>query len=146
MLTLQPSKKQDLRFFAEMETAQDTSSFIIPYTKEQHITEMAKSEINYLSIYQNNTLIGFIILALESGTRVEFRRIVIAQKGHGYGQKAMQLLEQYCKQELQKRVIWLDVFASNKRGIHIYQKLGYQQFEVAEHEGKTLLLMQKELH
>lgn len=146
MLTLQPAKKQDVALFTQMEMAQDTSSYIIPYTEEQHIAEMEKNEIKYLSIYQQNTLIGFIILALESGTRVEFRRIVIAQKGCGYGQIAMQLLEQYCKQELQKRVIWLDVFESNKRGIHIYQKLGYQQFELAEHEGKTLLLMQKELY
>lgn len=146
MLTLQPAKKQDVPIFTQMEMAQDTSSYIIPYTEEQHIAEMEKNEIKYLSIYQQNTLIGFIILALESGTRVEFRRIVIAQKGCGYGQMAMQLLEQYCKQKLQKRAIWLDVFESNKRGIHIYQKLGYQQFELAEHEGKTLLLMQKELY
>lgn len=146
MLTLEVATKKDVCSFVQMESAQDTSCYIIPYSEQQHIAQMEKQQIRYLSIFHENTLVGFVILALETEDRVEFRRIVIANKGQGFGQTAMQMVEQYCKQELQKTRIWLDVFESNQRGIHIYQKLGYQQFEATESLIELVLLMEKELY
>ena len=52
-------------------------------------------------------------------------------------------MEDYCRSRFNSRRIWLDVFAFNARGIHVYNKLGYQQFKSGEYESKTLLYMEK---
>lgn len=145
MLTLSPSSLEQAQAFSDMEQADGTSVFIYPYSAQKHTAEMASDDIVYLSIYQQNKLIGFIILALENEGRVEFRRIVIAEKGKGFGQLAMQKMEQYCKDELQAKSIWLDVFELNTRGMHIYQKLGYSTFKKQESQGKVLVFMEKSI-
>ena len=84
------------------------------------------------------------ILALDSDlTSVEFRRIVVAAKGAGIGQAAIAAMEAYCVEALRRQRIWLDVFASNPRGLHIYQKLGYRRFDSGELDGRKLLYLQK---
>ncbi|MBO2649734.1 hypothetical protein I6M51_10365 [Shewanella algae] len=55
----------------------------------------------------------------------------------------MQLMEEYCLNELNASRIWLDVFDINEVGRHIYQKLGYCEFDTTEVNGKRLLFMQK---
>jgi RimJ/RimL family protein N-acetyltransferase len=84
-------------------------------------------------------------LSQESQDTVEFRRIVVASKGKGLGQLAIKEMEQYCAEHLNCSKVWLDVFESNSRGIHIYQKLGYTQFKEALYEGRSLLFMEKRL-
>ncbi len=145
MITLIPAKEEELNEFIVMESNQDTAEFIIPYSLEQHTQAFADESIVYLSIYQEQTLSGFIILALESDHSVEFKRIVVSTKGQGIGQIAMKQMEQYCAGKLGCDRIWLDVFAENDRGLHIYQKLGFQLFNTSEFQGKSLLLMEKRL-
>lgn len=145
MIELEKSKLTDVERFVEMEQAADTSGFILPNSAQQHRIAMAQPHTVYLSIYDNQSLIGFIILARDGETCVEFRRIVVSAKGRGIGQRAISKMEQYCVDELGCKRIWLDVFAENTRGIHIYQKLGYKQFKQAEHNGQPLLFMEKSL-
>lgn len=145
MLILRPSQLDEAGVFVQMEKREDTSAFIIPYSEAKHKIEMQNNDIEYLSIYQQQKLIGFIILSVKEIDRVEFRRIVIAEKGQGFGQDAMRLMERYCKQTLRANAVWLDVFATNSRGIHIYQKLGYKQFQKGEFQGRHLLIMEKKL-
>lgn len=145
LLELKPSQMNEVNSFIQMEALEDTSYFIIPYSESEHQIEMRKEAIEYLSIYHQRKLIGFIILSLEEKGRVEFRRIVIAEKGQGFGQASMKLMERYCEHNLQAQSIWLDVFSSNLRGVHIYQKCGYQLFEEGEFKGRRLLMMEKKL-
>lgn len=145
MLTLKAATVEQAPLFVQMERQEDTSSFILPYTEAKHRLEMAKPDVEYLSIYHQQELVGFVILAHESDDRVEFRRIVVNVKGQGFGQAAMALVEDYCKEELAASSLWLDVFESNQRGVHIYKKLGFQEFKKSEFEGRTLLFMEKSL-
>ncbi|MCO7187431.1 MULTISPECIES: GNAT family N-acetyltransferase [unclassified Pseudoalteromonas] len=144
-IELKKSKPSDIARFVEMEGAADTSGFILPNSAEQHRAALAQPHTVYLSIYDNQSLVGFIILARDGETCVEFRRIVVSAKGRGIGQHAISKMEQYCVDELGCKRIWLDVFAENTRGIHIYQKLGYRQFKQGEHNGQPLLFMEKSL-
>ncbi|KXF80980.1 GNAT family N-acetyltransferase [Enterovibrio coralii] len=144
-LHLRPSKGNEFLRFSEMEASQDTCQMIIPYTAEKHKSESEKPGVIYLSILVDNTLSGFFILALDGDSSVEFKRIVIADKGKGIGQLAIRAMEAYCKDTLHKARIWLDVFEDNARGQHIYAKLGYQPFSTSSFEGRTLLLMEKSL-
>jgi len=129
MIELRESIPADIPAIIEMEKDADTSGFILPYSPERHRSELAKPAVVYLSILNAGELAGFLILVLEAdGRSVEFRRIVVAQKGIGLGQVAIQAMEDYCRERLARSRIWLDVFAFNQRGKHIYQKLGYRRF------------------
>lgn len=145
VLELRKSVLSEASAFVEMECSSDTKGFVIPYSVEKHVSLIESNEVVYLSLYDENELSGFIILSQESQDTVEFRRIVVASKGKGLGQLAIKEMEQYCAEHLNCSKVWLDVFESNSRGIHIYQKLGYTQFKEALYEGRSLLFMEKML-
>jgi len=144
VIELISASTQDLSTFIEMESASDTSEFIMSYSREQHQIEMTNSNVIYLSIMVKDGISGFIILSTDNDFRdVEFRRIVVAPKGQGVGQLAIKAMEQYCAAILKANRIWLDVFETNNRGQHIYQKLGYKIFRSDKVKGDTLLYMEK---
>jgi RimJ/RimL family protein N-acetyltransferase len=147
MIELRESIPRDIPAFIEMEKDADTSDFILPYSPERHQSEFAKPDIVYLSILNAGELAGFFILVLEAdGRSVEFRRIVVADKGKGLAQAAIPAMEEYCRERLGRNRIWLDVFEFNQRGQHIYQKLGYRRFDQGEAEGKVLFFYDKLLN
>ena len=144
MLEVHDSKIDELGAFAEMETAADTAEFILPYGLERHRREFERDDIRYLSIFDDDVLAGYFILVLEAdGRSVEFRRIVVAAARRGIGQAAIRLMENYCREDLGRERIWLDVFEFNQRGRHIYEKLGYRFFDRGEVDGKPLLFYDK---
>ena len=146
MIKLRKAREDEISSFVEIEKLDGTSGFIIPYSVEQHHAEMHKPNVVYLSIVSKDTLLGFIILATgDDSESVEFRRIVVASKGRGTGQSAISEMERYCADVLKCNRIWLDVFEINKRGQHIYNKLGYRQFKTGEYNGKALLYYDKRL-
>ena len=129
-----------------MEQDADAAPNIDPYSYEQHLAEYNRSDIVYLSIYDNHELAGFFILALDpDNTSVEFRRIVVARRDKGIGQQAIFKMETYCREHLKRNRVWLDVFDFNQRGQHVYVKLGYQLFDKKDFYGKTLLCYQKSI-
>ena len=146
LIRLRQSREDEISSFVDMERLEGTSEFIIPSSKESHLDEFLKNDVHYLSILSNDSLVGFIILVVESDTNsVEFRRIVVASKGQGIGQSAIHEMEKYCAQTLTCGRIWLDVFKSNNRGKHIYEKLGYKTFRTDSCDGKVLLFLEKKL-
>ncbi|MBY5947768.1 GNAT family N-acetyltransferase [Photobacterium rosenbergii] len=128
-----------------MEQDKDTLEFILPNSLEEHITLINSSDVLYLSVYQNGSLVGFCTIVADNQGSAELRRIVIASKGNGLGQQVIKEVERYCSQKLQCSKLWLDVFKFNSRGIHIYTKLGFTQFKTGSYQGKELLFMVKEL-
>lgn len=145
MLRLKGSLPDEIAKMIALESESDARSFIIAYSAEKHLEEMQKSDVIYLSIYNGELFLGFIILVKDDNQSVEFKRIVVAQKGKGIGQLAIKLMEQYCKENLNARRIWLDVFAANLRGQHIYKKMGFQQTGADEINGETILFFEKNL-
>ncbi len=145
-ITLTRASDADADYFAAMEQEPDTREYIIPYTALDHREKIRDSSLVYLKIEERGSTVGFIILRLEpDGRSVEFRRIVVSEKGRGIGQAALISMEEFCLTRLGRSRIWLDVFEHNLRGQHVYQKLGYRRLEDqrAEHEGKTLLFYDK---
>ena len=143
---LRRSHEQQLLLFERMEQASDTRDFVIPYSLEAHREHFSRSDIVYLSVLSEGRLAGFVILVLDpDGVSMEFRRIVVAEKGKGIGQMAISEVEAFCSHELGRTRIWLDVFQHNARGRHIYEKLGYRLFGTRFVDEKLLLLYEKRL-
>lgn len=145
MVEIQQSKVEEINDIVAMERDIGTSRFINPYSKEQHLYEMKQDQIIYLSIYWRQKLVGFIILAHEEQNCVEFRRIVVAVKGQGIGQLALNAMESYCKHKFGCKRIWLDVFEDNTRGVYLYKKMGFKQFRSQKLKQRNLLFMDKKL-
>ncbi|MCP4764961.1 MAG: GNAT family N-acetyltransferase [Gammaproteobacteria bacterium] len=147
MIELCVSGVEELPDFCTMEQDEGSRRFVLPYSLAQHRREHAREDIVYLSIYHTDELAGFFILVLEPDqTSIEFRRIVVANTDAGIGQPAIRAMETWCAEHLQRNRIWLDVFEFNKRGRHIYEKLGYCLFDSRDHDGKKLLFYQKNIN
>jgi RimJ/RimL family protein N-acetyltransferase len=107
---------------------------------------MAEPGIVYLRILARGEPAGFFLLALDpDGRSVEFRRVVVAPERRGIGQAAIRAMETFCRAELGRTRIWLDVFEENDRARHIYRKLGYRLFGHGSFDGRPLLLFEKDL-
>jgi diamine N-acetyltransferase len=146
MIKLRESAEAEIDLFIGFENSADVSEFIIPSSFEKHRTDMLKPEIIYLSIIDEGSLLGFIMLVMEVDLQsIEFRRIVVDSKDKGVGQFAIREMEHYCKNNLDANRIWLDVFDANQRGKHIYEKLGYRQFKIDKLNGKVLIFMEKNI-
>ena len=142
MITLRPTNESELIRFVEFENEQDTIEYIIPYSIDKHKECFAETNTVYLSIYSDETLVGFFIL-LHEGESVEFRRVVITKAARGIGQQAILKMHKYCADRLGASRIWLDVFKHNKRGRHVYSKLGYDVIDCRDHEKGKLIIMQR---
>ena len=144
MIELQESTREDLKLFSSWENIEGIREFICPYSIERHKEEFDKDEIIYLKIDFNSKPVGFVLLKLEDDNNsVEFRRIVVAERGKGIGQKVLKEIEKYCINKLNRNRIWLDVFEFNERGIHIYGKRGYQTINEFDIDGKRVFIYER---
>ena len=144
MIELQESTREDLKLFSSWENIEGIREFICPYSIERHKEEFDKDEIIYLKINFNSKPVGFVLLKLEDDKMsVEFRRIVNVERGKGIGQKVLNEIESYCLNKLRRKRIWLDVFDFNKKGIHIYEKKGYQKIEQINIDDKRAFIYEK---
>ncbi|WP_026970487.1 GNAT family N-acetyltransferase [Aliagarivorans marinus] len=145
MVRLAQAGAELLDSIVAMEAMPEVAAFITLYTAEQHLAGMRNPDITYLAIVHSDELAGYMLLVEEHGSSVELRRLVVSQRGLGIGQQAMLAMEEYCQQALGCSRIWLDVYASNERGRHVYHKLGYRQFDEQAYRGQRLLLLEKHL-
>ena len=145
VVSIADAGRDELASLFRMETGSDTSRYIISHSLETHQAQFDQPEIRYKSIYADaHRLVGFMILVLEpDGRSIEFRRIVISEKGCGYGRRAVELLNDICRDELGRERIWLDVFEFNDRARNLYESCGYRSFAESQWQGMPLRLYEK---
>ncbi|MBW4687892.1 MAG: GNAT family N-acetyltransferase [Komarekiella atlantica HA4396-MV6] len=87
---------------------------------------MVNPDIAHL-IVNNATRIGYIILAglLDPNQSIEFRRIVITEKGKGYGIATVEMVKQLAFETYNAHRLWLDVKVQNKLAQSVYKKAGF---------------------
>jgi len=143
---LKESTLKQLDTFVEMEKDDVANQFVILYSIKKHRNSFSQPGITYLTVYHKNKICGYFLLSLDSDeNRVELRRVIVSEKGKGIGQKAIIQMHQYCKTVLKRSRIWLDVFAHNPRGLHIYEKLGYTRFKSEPYGDHILHFYEKSL-
>ncbi|HSK18790.1 MAG TPA: GNAT family N-acetyltransferase [Longimicrobiales bacterium] len=143
MIELRDTIADDIPHIAALESAHG-DNFVMPYSLERHYRELDRPEVLYKSVYRGSDLIGFAILVLDpDGCSVEFRRIVIADAGRGYGSMVVSMISDVARHDLGRARLWLDVFEDNARARRIYERLGYRRFGQTDHEGRVLLLYEQ---
>jgi GNAT superfamily N-acetyltransferase len=147
IITIQNTEYGELKRIHIMEQDPDTKPFICSYPLKKHRREYKEENIIYKSIYTaSRQLVGFILFALDKdGFSLELRRIVINEKGRGYGKRAISLVDKIAESEFGRTRIWLDVYEDNIRAQHIYEANGYRHIRSTHNAGKRLKIYQKSI-
>ena len=121
-------KKTDFKDLNEiMSLEKEDSQFVQQYDLTEH-KKILENEC-HLSVFKrkNNSLVGYIILAgiNDKKKAIEFRRIVVSEKGLGYGKDSIELIKKICFKNYKAEKIWLDVYSDNKRAIKLYESQGF---------------------
>lgn len=146
MITIKKSEFSQLSQFCKMNTQDHVKNHLSIKSLEDHQQEFQNSNFVYLSVFEKNSLVGYIILVKENHENsIQFKRILIDEAFLGIGQEAMVMMEGYCVAKLNAKRIWLDVFKSNRRAIHVYEKSGYKVFKQGEENDRTVIFYEKNL-
>jgi RimJ/RimL family protein N-acetyltransferase len=126
MLRLRQTEATDLDYVLSAEHSDDNRQYVIPWSREQHLLALADPDIAHL-IVEQETRLGYVILAglRDPNQSIEFRRIVITQKGQGYGRATIELIKDVAFTTYKAHRLWLDVKEHNHRARSVYTAAGF---------------------
>lgn len=128
-IQLRQTNEADLDFVLSAEQSGENRSFVSVWTRDQHLAALASQDLAHLIVERitANSRIGYIILAglADANQSIEFRRIVVTEKGKGYGREALRLVKEMAFAELGGHRLWLDVKEHNVRALHLYESEGF---------------------
>ncbi len=128
-IRLLPTSEDDLDFVLSAEQSSDNRRFVTVWTREQHLGALTSGDLSHLIIENtaDGRRVGYLILAglADANQSIEFRRIVVTEKGKGYGKEALRLVKKLAFAELKAHRLWLDVKEHNVRARHLYECEGF---------------------
>src|SRR5687768_5454279 len=105
--------EDDLDFVLSAEQSSENRAFVTVWTREQHLDALATEDLSHLIIENSaeGSRVGYIILAglADAHQSIEFRRIVVTEKGKGYGKEALRVVKRLAFEDLKAHRLWLDV-------------------------------------
>lgn len=128
-IQLRPTTESDLDFVLWAESVPENLVFIVPGMRQQHSAALTNPNMAHCIIETSDDQrsVGFLIICgLEDPSRcLEFRKIVITEKGKGFGREALELLKEMAFVTLEMHRLWLDVKEQNQRARHLYSAVGF---------------------
>jgi RimJ/RimL family protein N-acetyltransferase len=126
---LRSTLKANLDFVLSAESHPDNSPFVSQWTRKQHEEALADADIAHFIIKRDadEVAVGYLLLAgLENPHRnLELRRIVITDKGKGYGREALRSIKKLAFEKFHAHRLWLDVKDHNQRAQQLYEAEGF---------------------
>lgn len=129
-IRLRPTRPDDIPFVCEVESAPDNRQMVEQWSEDEHLTALNAEHSKHLIIEdERGERVGYVILEGLSrpGEDAFLRRIVVARKGEGIGDRAMEATERYCFEELGIPCLKLEVHDDNERAIGLYERHGFQE-------------------
>ncbi|UCD95704.1 MAG: GNAT family N-acetyltransferase [Candidatus Zixiibacteriota bacterium] len=128
-VVFRPTTEADLGLVLKLENDDENASFIRQWPIDQHRSALADDNIAHMIIQKksNKAVVGYIILiGLKNPNRsINFKRIVIARKGEGFGRASVRLLKKLAFEKLEAHRLWLDVVEFNERAYKLYESEGF---------------------
>ena len=129
-IELRRTTEKDLPYVLSAEGDDDSSRFIAVWPEEQHRAALNDPNMEHwiIASKQNSQPVGFAILAGLHGAHrsIEFMRIVVTDKGRGYGRAAVRAIKRHAFETLSAHRLWLDVKEYNTRARAVYEKEGFR--------------------
>ena len=131
MLILQPLTEDDISRVIDAENHPDNRRFVGQWTPEQYKHALADPHYQCFIFVVDHQPVGHCLLydLQNPDNAVLLKRIVVDQKGNGYGRAALVQIIKYAFDTLQVNRLWLDVRAYNTRAKSLYESAGFK------HEG-----------
>ncbi|MDF2841274.1 MAG: family N-acetyltransferase [Clostridia bacterium] len=126
-LSIRKTTEADLDFVIAAENAEENAPHVVQWSREQHIAAFHNEDILHVILEADGRAVGYTILAgrREANRAIELRRIVIVEKGRGFGKAAIRLFKKLAFEELNAHRLWLDVREYNKKARELYLKMGF---------------------
>lgn len=128
-IELRKTTDNDLSFVIAAESDSENRRFITAWPEEKHRAALNDADIQHLIIESKpNERVGFVILAGLQGEHrnIEFMRLVITEKGKGYGKAAVQTIKRHAFETIAAHRLWLDVKELNTRARALYENEGFR--------------------
>ncbi len=129
-LHLRRTKALDLDYVLAAESHQDNSPFIMNWSRHRHQQALSDPNIAHLTVEANAaaaTSVGYLIMVglQDPDHSIQLRRIIITEKGKGFGKQAISLVKALAFDQYQAHRLWLDVKPFNARARTIYRAAGF---------------------
>ena len=129
-IELRRTTAYDLPYVLAAEGDEENRRFVVVWPEEKHRAALDDPDIAHLLIASkpHGQPVGFVILAGLQGEHrsIEFMRIVVTEKGKGYGRAAVRAIQRYAFETLSAHRLWLDVKEHNTRARAVYDKEGFR--------------------
>lgn len=124
---LRSASEADLDFIVSAEQDSASAPFILGWLRDRHLAALSDSDLRCLIIVGPLGDVGFVLLAgvANPNRAIEFRRLVIVDKGRGYGRAAVRAVLRMVFREFGAHRIWLDVKVHNARARYLYESEGF---------------------
>jgi len=122
------TEKADIPSVLEAENAPENAEFVGQWPAEQHESALTDPDTLHLIVRDaTGQSVGYVILErlADPNDRIHLKRIVITQKGRGYGTQTLSLIKKWCFEVKRVHRLDLDVRAHNARALHVYESQGF---------------------
>ncbi|HOJ77348.1 MAG TPA: HAD-IA family hydrolase [Bacillota bacterium] len=152
-LIIRRTEQTDIGFVTEAENHPENSMFVSQWTEKEHLQALQDEAVLHLTIETklNKKRVGYLIIAgiNNPNKNIELKRIVIVDKGLGYGKETIQLIKNLIFKQYNAHRLWLDVKLNNIRARTLYQAAGFKEegilreclFNQANQEYESLAIM-----
>lgn len=127
-IEIRDTTEGDLDFVLSVERHPENAPTVSSSPREVHLSWIADPDARHVTLWHAvHGRIGFLVLrGLRSpNDSVELQRIVVHEKGKGYGAQAMCWAKTFVFDELGAHRLWLDVSPFNERGRRLYRSQGF---------------------
>ena len=129
-IELRRTTANDLPYVLSAEADDDNRRFIAVWPEEQHRAALDDPNMAHWIIASRpqSQPLGFVLLAGLQGEHrsIEFMRIVVTEKGKGYGRAAVRAIKRRAFETLSAHRLWLDVKEQNTRARAVYEREGFR--------------------
>ena len=128
-ILLRNTCEADINYVIDFEQRPDNALYVGQWTKEQHLDSLYQEDILHIIVEDKitNIPVGYVIMAglTNSNRNIEFRRIVISEKGKGFGRETLKLVKKISFEQLHTHRLWLDVRLKNQIAQNLYRSEGF---------------------
>jgi len=126
-MKLRPTQLADLPFVLAAESHADNAPYVTQCDRSWHEQAIASADYAHFVVKLDQRTIGYTILAgVTSPHRsLEIRRIVVVEKGQGYGRQVLRQIKAFTFEQLGHHRLWLDVLERNHRAKGLYVSEGF---------------------
>lgn len=124
---LRQSQASDLDYVLAAEQDPDNCAYVFQWSRQQHLAALDQPDFAHLIVETGAARVGYVILLglQDINQSIALGRIVITEKGKGYGKAAIEQVKQLAFHTYGAHRLWLDVKTHNTRAQAVYRATGF---------------------